>query len=63
MNLKTIGVEELAKLLHRTPETIRSDARRRPGTLPPVLRIPKTRKLLWLEEDVVSWMKEKREAL
>jgi hypothetical protein len=61
MSIKTIGVEELAELLHRRPETIRSDARRRPSTLPPILRIPKTRRLLWLEEDVVNWMKTKRE--
>lgn len=61
MSIKTIGVEELAELLHRRPETIRSDARRRPATLPPILRIPKTRRLLWLEEDVVNWMKTKRE--
>lgn len=61
MSIKTIGVEELARLLHRRPETIRSDARRRPSTLPPMLRIPKTRKLLWLEEDVINWMKDKRE--
>ncbi len=62
MSIKTIGVDELAKLLHRSPETIRSDARRRPNTLPPMLRIPKTRRLLWLEEDVIVWMKAKREA-
>ena len=61
MSIKTIGVEELAKLLHRQPETILSDARRRPETLPPILRIPKTRTLIWLEEDVIAWIKEKRE--
>jgi len=61
MELKTLGVEELAVLLRRKPDTIRSDARRRPNTLPPRIVIPGTTKLLWLEEDVVDWMKDRRE--
>jgi hypothetical protein len=61
MELKTLGVEELAVLLRRKPDTIRSDARRRPNTLPPRIVIPGTTKLLWLEEDVADWMKDRRE--
>jgi hypothetical protein len=61
MELKTLGVEELAILLKRKPDTIRSDARRRPNTLPPRIVIPGTTKMLWLEEDVASWIKNKRE--
>lgn len=61
MELKTLGVEELAVLLRRKPDTIRSDARRRPNTLPPRIVIPGTTKLLWLEEDVADWIKERRE--
>lgn len=61
MSIKTLGVEELAVLLRRKPDTIRSDARRRPNTLPPRIVIPGTTKLLWLEEDVADWMKERRE--
>jgi len=61
MTIKTIGVEELSTLLRRAVETIRSDARRRPETLPPRIVIPGTSKLLWLEEDVLAWIKEHRE--
>jgi hypothetical protein len=61
MTIKTIGVEELSVLLRRAVDTIRSDARRRPETLPPRIIIPGTSKLLWLEEDVVNWMKEHRD--
>jgi hypothetical protein len=61
MTIKTIGVEELSTLLRRAVETIRSDARRRPETLPPRIVIPGTTKLLWLEEDVLAWMKEHRD--
>lgn len=61
MTIKTLGVEELSVLLRRAVDTIRSDARRRPETLPPRIVIPGTSKLLWLEEDVANWMKEHRD--
>ena len=61
MTIKTLGVEELSVLLRRAVDTIRSDARRRPDTLPPRIVIPGTTKLLWLEEDVANWMKEHRD--
>jgi hypothetical protein len=61
MTIKTLGVEELSVLLRRAVDTIRSDARRRPDTLPPRIVIPGTSKLLWLEEDVANWMKEHRD--
>lgn len=61
MTIKTMGVEELSVLLRRAVDTIRSDARRRPDTLPPRIVIPGTSKLLWLEEDVANWMKEHRD--
>ncbi len=61
MTIKTMGVEELSVLLRRAVDTIRSDARRRPETLPPRIIIPGTSKLLWLEEDVINWMKEHRD--
>ena len=61
MTIKTMGVEELSVLLRRAVDTIRSDARRRPDTLPPRIIIPGTSKLLWLEEDVDNWMKEHRD--
>ena len=57
-DIKLLGVDELASVLHRTASTIKADATRRPQTLPPRFQIPGTRKLLWLESDVVEWLKK-----
>ncbi len=59
MELKTLGVEDIAKLLHRTVRTVRADATRRPETMPPRLEIEGTRRLLWLESDVLEWLKNR----
>lgn len=53
---KVVGPDYLVPLLHRTEETIRVDARRRPESLPPRLVIPGSTKLLWLESDVLEWL-------
>lgn len=60
--LKTLTAEDLAALLHRTVGTIKTDARRRPETLPPRLRIPGSHKLMWLHSDVVEWIERCRSA-
>ena len=57
---KLVGPEYLAALLHKTVATIRADAQRRPQSLPPRMRIPDSRKLLWLEEDVLKWLDKHR---
>ena len=57
---KLVGPEYLANLLHKTVATIRADAQRRPQSLPPRMRIPDSRKLLWLEEDVMKWLDKHR---
>jgi len=57
---KLVGPEYLASLLHKTVATIRADAQRRPQSLPPRMRIPDSRKLLWLEEDVMKWLDKHR---
>ena len=57
-DMELLSAEDLAKLLHRTVRTIQADATRRPESLPPRFNIPGTRKLLWLEADVVEWMKK-----
>ena len=54
--MKTLTAEDLAPLLHRTAETIKVDARRKPASLPPRLIIPGSNKLLWLEADVKTWL-------
>jgi predicted DNA-binding transcriptional regulator AlpA len=58
--MATLKAEDLARLLGRKVSTIKADANRRPQTLPPRLRIPGSRALLWLEEDVRAWLREQR---
>jgi predicted DNA-binding transcriptional regulator AlpA len=60
MTTKTLGPRELAAILHRGVETIKTDARRRPECLPPKLKIPGSNRLLWLESDVVAWLEKCR---
>lgn len=61
-NLKTLTAEDLAPLLHRSVDTIKTDVRRRPETLPPRLRIPGSNRLFWLEKDVLEWIENCRKA-
>lgn len=44
-------------LIDRSPATISKDTSRRPETLPPFFRLGRT--ALWLESDVIAWLKEK----
>jgi predicted DNA-binding transcriptional regulator AlpA len=53
---KTLGPRELAAILKKGVDTIKTDSRRRPETLPPRLKIPGSNRLLWLESDVVAWL-------
>ena len=58
---KLVGVEFIAELIHKTPATVRVDLARRPKSLPPRLIIPDSRKLLWLESDVLAWIDDLRD--
>jgi predicted DNA-binding transcriptional regulator AlpA len=51
-----LRVEELAQLLHKSIASIRSDISRNPHALPPLCRLPGTKRLLWREEDVSRWL-------
>ena len=51
-----VGPEYLSQLLQRKVSTIRTDASRRPESLPPRLLIPGTRNLMWVEQDVLNWL-------
>lgn len=51
-----LDVEQLAELLHRSPNTIRLDVCRAPHRLPPLCRLPGHHRLLWRREDVASWI-------
>ncbi len=58
---KLLDVSDLAKLLHKTKRTVEVDVTRRPESLPPRLRLPGSRKVLWLESDVHQWLNALRE--
>lgn len=54
--LRLINARELGRLLGRTEVSIRTDAGRRPDTLPPRFRPPGARKLRWRLSEVKAWM-------
>lgn len=51
-----LTVDQLAQYLHKSVASIRSDATRNPRSLPPICRLPGTKRLLWRVEDVESWL-------
>lgn len=51
-----LTVELLASKIHKSVTSIRSDVARNPKSLPPICRLPGTKRLLWREEDVVAWV-------
>ncbi len=51
-----LTVELLASKIHKSVTSIRSDVTRNPQSLPPICRLPGTKRLLWREEDVVAWV-------
>lgn len=53
-----LSVEQLAVFLHKSVASIRSDATRNPQSLPPICRLPGTKRLLWRAEDVESWLQQ-----
>lgn len=59
--MKTLGVQQISELLHKSINTIYMDVNRRPNSLPPRLIIPGSAKLLWLESDVRDWLEKCRE--
>jgi len=59
-----LDLQQLAAVLHRPASTILSDRTRNPAAVPPAIRAPGTRRLLWREQDVERWLDthvEKRE--
>lgn len=51
-----LAVEHLASLIHKSPASIRSDASRKPESLPPICRLPGNKRLLFRLEDVRAWL-------
>ena len=50
-----LDIDDLAKLLKRSPRTLLRDLPRNPDGIPPRLRRPGTRLLRWRESDVLKW--------
>jgi hypothetical protein len=53
-----LSVDQLAKLVHKSPASVRSDASRNPSALPPICRLPGNKRLLWRLEDVQAWLEK-----
>ena len=51
-----LTVEQLSTRIHKSVASIRSDATRNPQSLPPICRLPNTKRLLWRVEDVEQWI-------
>jgi|SRR5471032_440887 len=51
-----LAVEHLARLIHKSPASVRSDASRNPDALPPICRLPGNKRLLFRLEDVRAWL-------
>ena len=52
-----LGVDELSKLIKKSPASIIADRSRAPYRLPPSCEPPKSRQPLWLLSDVLDWLR------
>lgn len=56
----TIGVAELAQLLHLSPKTVQVDLCRAPDSLPPPMKRNGSQRrsnLVWVTDEVLTWMR------
>lgn len=53
-----LTVDQLSAFLQKSVASIRSDVTRNPLALPPICRLPGTKRLLWRVEDVEAWLAE-----
>lgn len=58
-----LTVDHIAEWLHKSVASVRSDATRNPESLPPICRLPGTKRLLWRVEDVERWLAEHVEGI
>lgn len=54
--IELLDVSQIAALLRKTIPSVRSDVSRNPSSLPPLCRLPGSRRLLWRVEDVSAWL-------
>jgi hypothetical protein len=55
-----IGIEDLSRLLRKTPGSILADRTRAPWRLPPDSTPPGSKQPLWLLQDVLDWLAQFR---
>lgn len=58
--MKILKIDDLAKILRKSPVTIRVDVSRRPQTLPPRLVMPGSNRVIWAESDVNEWLAKRQ---
>lgn len=51
-----LTIDDLSDCIHKSVTSIRSDVTRNPLSLPPICRLPGTKRLLWRAEDVERWL-------
>lgn len=51
-----LTVDDLSGCIQKSVTSIRSDVTRNPQSLPPICRLPGTKRLLWRAEDVERWL-------
>lgn len=58
MATEYLTIEELSALLGRNPRSIINDRVRNPAAVPPAIKLPNTRVLIWRREDVDAFLAE-----
>lgn len=58
--MQTLTIKDLAIILNRSPATIATEVTKFPQKLPTRLKLPGSRRVLWLQSDVEDWINEHR---
>ena len=57
MTQETLFLEDIARLIGKTPKTVRYDMCRHPERIPPSFRMPGSRKPIWLRSTVEAFLR------
>lgn len=58
---ETLGTADIAQLLHKSEKTVKRDVTTAPWRLPPRVRIPNSRRVMWLRSTVEAWLQKHQE--
>lgn len=56
MSTQLLTIEDLSLVIKKSVRTIRSAAHRSPNSIPPICRLPGSKRLYWREQDVDAWL-------